>query len=228
MDETQGSDLNYYVRLGVLPTSTAQEIMTAYTQKRAEWAALAEQGDEQAPRQLRLLDDAYATLADPNRRAAYDRPLRGPDASNALILARKPASVVVPDTPAAPSLVQTCPHCGALNPIQLTFCQECGQQISRSCPQCGQPVRLDDAICSRCNAPVKEYDQRRFAQATQVEQQVEHVRRESESRNRVLEAFNAVLRRQAVIFWVAALVACVGLSAIAWFVAYLFGAFSGG
>lgn len=230
MDEFPQSDLNHYARLGVLPTSTTHEIVTAYKQKRAEWVALADQGDEQAPEQLRLLDGAYATLADSNLRVAYDRSLRGQEASNALVIAANPDSVTVPNTTNVPTLVRLCPHpdCGALNPIQLSICQKCGRQISRPCPQCGQPVPLGQPICLRCNTPAQEYDQRRFVQATQVEQQVQHERREEESRNRTLEAFNMMLRQQAVVFWIAVVVACVGLSAIAWFVAYLLGAFSNG
>lgn len=211
---------DYYALLGLTPTAMPQDIQSAYTRRRAELQALALQSDAQAPKQLRLLDEAFAVLSDPNRRAAYDRARRS-STDSALVLAAQPRSVVAPDAP-VPLLAQKCPHCGALNPIQLTVCQECGQQVSRPCPQCGQAVLLNQKVCSRCNTAIEEYDKHRFAEATQIEQQVRQERLEGESRNRALEALNTLLSRQAVVFWLAVLAACIALTAVAWFVAYLF------
>jgi len=222
MTEFQESTSNHYHRLGLVPTATQEEIQAAYVKLRAEWQELARKGDEQAPEQLRLLDEAYTTLADPNRRAAYDRSLCNQASGGALVLATQPTGVVVPDSPAVPILEQSCPHCGTLNPIQVTMCQNCGKQISRPCPQCGQPVLLNQTVCPRCNVPVQEYDQHRFAEATLVEQHVQRERRHAESRHRVLEAMHKVMRRQGIIFWLAVMVACATLTAIAVFVANFF------
>ena len=95
-------------------------------------------------------------------------------------------------------------------------------QVARPCPQCGQPVSLNQALCPRCNVPIQEYDQRRFAEATLVEQQVQCERREAESRHQTLEAMHKLMRRQGIIFWLAVLLACAALTAIAVFVANLF------
>ncbi len=222
MTEFHESTSDHYHRLGLVSTATQEEIQTAYTKLHAEWQELARKGDEQAPEQLRLLDEAYTTLADPNRRAAYDRSLRDQASDTALVLATQPTGVIIPDSPAVPILERQCPHCRTPNPIQITVCQNCGGQISRPCPQCGQPVSLNQAVCPRCNVPVKEYDKHRFAEATHVNQQVQHERREAESRHRALEAMHKVMRRQGVVFWLAVMVACATLTAIAIFVANLF------
>ena len=212
---------NYYERLGLLPTATRDEIQTAYATLRSEWDERVKQGDASAPEHLRLLDEAYATLGEPSRRAAYDRSMRGPQAGSALAVQVQPQHVVVPEEPPVPMLQRACPHCGALNPVQLTRCRECGKQVTRPCPQCGRPVQLGQTICPRCSAAIVEYDERRFGEATKVHQEVDDARREGASRVRRLEARHAVGRRQAVIFWGAVLVACMALSAIAFVVAYM-------
>lgn len=213
---------DHYKRLELTPTATQKEIRAAHAKLRAEWQELARKGDEQASEQLRLLDEAYATLADRNRRAAYDRSLRNRTPGGALALTTQSASIVVPDSPPVTMLERPCLHCGKLNPIQVTICQHCGQQVARPCPQCGQPVPLRQAVCPRCNIPIQEYDQHRFAEATLVEQRVQHERHESKSRHQALEAMHKAMHRQGAIFWLAVLVACGALTAIAVFVAYLF------
>jgi len=73
-----GNDVDYYGVLAVSPGAPQSEIAAAY-----ERLARLHHPDEEAepadPHGLRQLDEAYATLRDPHRRAAYDAARRSPN-----------------------------------------------------------------------------------------------------------------------------------------------------
>ncbi len=206
-----------YQTLGVLPTAMPDEITTAYARERARLIAqeaAAEAGNPGAAGQLQALDEAYATLSDASRRAAYDRSAGGGSSPGALIVSTQPNAIVVPQTP-VPVVQQACPHCGALNPVQATMCSQCGQQVSRSCPNCGQPVLLNQTVCPRCNTVLKEYDLRRYAEAVVVEKYVNEDRSASEARVQAAEAVHRVRAVQGMFFWLVVCGTCVGLMVLA-------------
>lgn len=65
--------MDHYRRLGVGPDASAAEIRSAY--RRLARALHPDHGGGAAS-EMTSLNDAYATLRDPTRRAAYDRTLR--------------------------------------------------------------------------------------------------------------------------------------------------------
>jgi hypothetical protein len=188
-----------YRVLNLLPTATANEIQAAYARERARVNAEIQDPDEAARRRA-ALDEAYATLSDTSKRAAYDQSLSS-NASEALIQAQPPAPSVAPQTPAIPIAQQPCPHCGALNPVQATLCIQCRKQISRPCPVCGRPVLLGQVICARCNTFIPEYDQRRFAEGLAMAERVQNERAESDARAEVIGKAYQTAAKQGVIFW---------------------------
>jgi len=218
----------HYEQLGVSPAATQQEIAAAYARHQAEWQALVERGDPDALARLRAIDEAYAALADPARRVAYDRTLDNQRAHSSTSLVPSSAQVLVPGSPPAPAPAYACPHCGALNPIQLAVCQACGQQVTRPCPSCRTPVPLAEAICSRCNTAIDDYNRRRFEEAMHSTRQIEKERQATTSRVQGQEALNRMWGRQAIVFWATVALGCAALTALAWFVIYFFSTASGG
>jgi hypothetical protein len=203
---------NLYQLLSVSSVANTAEIQAAYNRERARIMADEPAGEVQTAEQLAVLDEAYATLVDPARRAAYDQSIGSSSMGTALTAAVQSTTIIVPPTPPTPILKQQCPHCGALNPIQATMCEQCGQQVSRPCPNCGQPTILGQTVCSRCHTYIPEYDQRRFAEAVKVGQQTQQVRQESEIRLEALEASHKASSRQGMIFWIAVVGACIGIT----------------
>lgn len=43
-----------------------------------------------------------------------------------------------------------CPHCGSENPVDQSFCSNCGKPLNAVCPGCGKPVPLGTAFCPHC------------------------------------------------------------------------------
>lgn len=74
MDET-----TYYDLLGVHPTASNSDIKAAFRDKARRFHPDANPGDPVTAEKFKALSDAYATLADPERRAAYDGALNQPD-----------------------------------------------------------------------------------------------------------------------------------------------------
>lgn len=213
---------DYYQLLNLQPTATTSEIKTAYAHKRAKLSTSEAETEEQIAEQLSALDEAYAMLNDPNRRAAYDRSLHADSQAKALAIAEQPSAIVAPHAPPVPIVQQACPHCGALNPIQATMCSECGEQVSRPCPNCGQPVILGQTVCTRCDTFVPEYDKRRFAEAVSTEQRVQQERRASEARVAALEVVHRANARWGALFWLVVVALCIGLTVLAVFLSNYF------
>jgi ribosomal protein L40E len=200
-----------YQILNLHLTATPAEVQAAYARERAKLLADSPPGEEQTAQQLQAVDDAYATLIEPTRRAAYDQ-----SASNKLALATtsQPNAIVIPSSSPNPILQQACPHCGALNPIQATMCLQCGQQVSRPCPNCSYSVLLNQTVCPRCNTFIPEYDQRRFAEGISVERKTQQERIESEIRVQTLEEGHRVRAGQGAIFWLVVFGLCIGITVL--------------
>lgn len=197
-----------YRILNLLPAAATDEIRVGYDRERARIIAEAEDPDD-AAQQLAALDEAYATLSEPSRRAAYDRS-RTLDDSGALLPIRQPTPTMTSQVPAAPIVQQSCPHCGALNPVQATMCSQCGKQVSRPCPVCAQPVVLGQTVCTRCNTFIPEYDQRRFAEGLATTQRVQNERAESDAKAEVIgEAYQSTARRGAIFWTILLLILCI-------------------
>jgi ribosomal protein L40E len=205
---------DYYDRLGVSSTATAQEITDAYLEARAR---LLDDGSDSEPEEgssdvldseLRELDVAYISLLQSGRLAdgeMRDTPkqemVEAPDRN---VLAQFSISE---DT----SPQRRCPHCGEVNPIQAAQCLSCGQQISRPCPRCGFRVNLKAQVCPRCHVVIHEYDEQRFAEAMAVEKRTQEERRASHSRVQALEAVHRANARLGLLFWLIVLVVSIGL-----------------
>lgn len=205
--------MNYYELFNLPLTATVDEIRAAYHRERAQLLASDQETGDQAGEQLRLLEEACATLTDTERRAAYDHSLRPAIPVQALTVAGQLAAMALPEVPPLVSQ-QPCPHCGELNPVQATMCGECGKQISRPCPQCGQAILLGQKVCTRCNILIPEYDQRRMVEAVMTEKRVQEERRISESRVEALETVHTANRRMGIIFWLVVTGLCAVLAVL--------------
>lgn len=206
---------NFYQVLKIEATATSDEIKAAYARERANRIAQAGANDLGIDEELRTLDEAYATLSESGRRAAYDRSLRQDSTTMELTLPGQPAApVILADAPVA-QIRQSCPHCGAPNPIQATICIECGRQTTRPCPKCGQAVVLGQTVCPRCETFIPEYDQRRFAEAYAVKQQVESERRETDARTVVADRVYSARIWMGTFFWVFVIGLCIVLMILA-------------
>ncbi len=64
----------YYEILGVSETATEAEIRSAYRAKAKKYHPDLNPGDEQAADMFKKVNEAYETLSDPQKKAAYDRP----------------------------------------------------------------------------------------------------------------------------------------------------------
>lgn len=49
----------------------------------------------------------------------------------------------------------TCPNCGAENPGDARFCNQCGSLLNRTCAACGKPLAENARFCNYCGAPVR-------------------------------------------------------------------------
>src|SRR6266496_6754019 len=47
----------------------------------------------------------------------------------------------------------TCPRCQHENPIDATFCDECGARLEAACAACGEPNRPGAKFCRKCGQP---------------------------------------------------------------------------
>lgn len=192
--------LDPYEALGISRSATPAEVESAYV--RARGRALAEAGGDErdAEQRLALLDRAFELIGGTVRPPPGSVSVDQDGQSTALVVSQPTAPMVGTAAPTGPR--RTCPHCGALNPVQVATCGECGQQIMRECPACGHPVGLAERVCPRCQTPITEYDQRRFGEALSAQRKVQEERTESDVRVRALEEMHLARAWQGVWFWV--------------------------
>lgn len=229
--------LSYYDILGVSPTATDAAISAAYAQARAAQQRQTDADPAHSAAMLQLLDTAYATLSDPDRRAAYDRsrdgnttmrlpqlaaeaaPLARPAAPQPIAPAQPAAFAPAPSvlsTPEAPP--RTCPHCGQHNPAQAGFCLVCCCQIANPCPVCGHQVTLNTLVCPHCGTIAAQYHTERFEQGQQTAQQLAQTRDESDTRARQQEVVYSAQVRATVVFWLVAGALVLAIILIVWLV----------
>lgn len=207
--------MDYYEYLGISAAATLEEIKSAYLTKRAQLQS-AEMDDQPRAEQLRSLDKAYALLIETAQNAEASQVAPAATNSTALTLKETAGALSLPQPP-QPKPQRPCPHCGALNPVQATMCQGCGQQMARPCPACGQIISLIETVCPRCDAVIAEYDQRRFVEAEVVQKQVTDERRASRTRVDALEAIHRLNARLGILFWFIVVMLCMGLTLITTF-----------
>jgi hypothetical protein len=213
---------NHYHILGITPTATSAEVQDAYTRKRAELLAARDDDSPETLEALAKLDQAYIVLNNPSERTAYDRASGIDRSPSSLVIANQPDAIVKAQETLPPQVQQPCPHCGALNPVQATFCIKCDAQISRPCPNCGVSVVLSQGVCPRCNIVIPEYQTRQMTQGMVVEEQVKEERIEAAAETKRL---NAIFNREiqfGCVFWIVVVAIFVGLCGLA-FLAFYFG-----
>ena len=71
--ETSSDSDDMYLRLGVVPEATQEEIAHSYRRLAHQAHPDARPGDPDAARRFREITEAYEVLSDPKRRAQYDR-----------------------------------------------------------------------------------------------------------------------------------------------------------
>jgi class 3 adenylate cyclase len=52
----------------------------------------------------------------------------------------------------------TCPRCQHENPVDATFCDECGARLEAACAACGEPNRPAAKFCRKCGEPLIQTD----------------------------------------------------------------------
>src|SRR5712691_4706435 len=52
----------------------------------------------------------------------------------------------------------TCPRCQHENPVDATFCDECGARLEAACTGCGEPNRPAAKFCRKCGQPLIQTD----------------------------------------------------------------------
>jgi len=52
----------------------------------------------------------------------------------------------------------TCPRCQHENPVDTTFCDECGARLEAACAACGEPNRPGAKFCRKCGQPLIQTD----------------------------------------------------------------------
>lgn len=216
----------FYQILSVDVLASSEEILTAYQRERAKLSSAGDSSDPAIEEASSLLNDAYETLSDPNRRAAYDRQLGLPPATdNALAVTSRPLLQPASMTEYAPDAAapqKTCANCGALNPRQVTMCIVCNSQIGRPCPKCGNTLALAQPVCDRCGTAVSEYDRQRFGESVAIQEHIQVERLEGEVRTRTLNQINAADARNTAVFWIVALLGCGALMFLAYYALQFF------
>ena len=213
---------NFYQLLNVLPTASTSEIQSAYAKVRAQLVSSSETDAGALAVQTQSLEEAYTTLSDPSRRAAYDRSLGATAPGVALVIASQPNVITLPQPVVPPQVQQPCPHCGGLNPVQATMCVHCNKQVARPCPTCAQIVILGQTVCPRCNTMMTEYAQQRFAEGLATDKQIQDRREESGVRVETLEIIHRSNAARGVVFWVIVFSACVGITTMTLLAFYYF------
>lgn len=214
-------DQTYYQLLSVDMAASAEAISTAYFSERAKLNAAGDITDPAFAEALRLLNEAYETLIDPELRAAYDRQIGAPpDTSRALMVTTpsllQPASVA-DFAPESARPHKTCSVCGTLNPQDVIMCIICNTQIGRPCPKCGHTLALQQPVCDRCGSAVNEIDRQRYGESLAIQQHIQADRREGEMRTSTLNRLNAADARNTTVFWLVASFGCGLLLFLAYF-----------
>lgn len=205
---------NFYHLLKLEPTATLDEIKAAYARERASRIAQGSEGNLHINGDLQALDEAYATLIEPSSRAAYDRMHSSAPTTTMIALPGQLALSTISVGRPLPIVQQPCPACGVPNPIQAVMCTVCGRQMTRPCPKCGRAVMLSETVCPRCETFIPEYDQRRFAEAQTVKQQVEFERREADEHTTAADKVYQAQIRMGMLFWVVVTGLCIGLAVL--------------
>ncbi len=189
----------YYDILQTSPQATAAEIEEAYEKQYNHWRRLVTHHDSnvanEANQALHLLEEARATLIDPQRRVTYDASLRPggladpmaqPSSASPLTLlptlapsspsAPPPKSIIVAPPPLKPEErvdVWLCPKCKKTNAIGVQFCRECGHTIGISCPQCKCIIEATAKFCPSCGINVPQTLRRNELNAALAQKQNE-------------------------------------------------------
>lgn len=138
---------NYYRVLHVQPDAPAEVVRAAYRALMARHHP--DQGGDH--HQAVLLNEAWAVLGDPTRRAAYDeKRARAGHKPRAGAEARASAAPPPPPPPrhdppaASQSTVRSCPFCGGGNPPSELACLRCAAPLTRVRPTATPGASGDD------------------------------------------------------------------------------------
>jgi hypothetical protein len=196
-----------YSILGVAADASTTELEAGYIRARARALAAAGGDQEAAQEDLAALDRAWAELTDRHApEISAPVTVKGAHLKLATVDAQSLAPQLLPDGRPA----RLCPYCGLANPVQVSTCGQCHQQIMRECPACGYPIGIAERVCARCETAIVEHDQRHFAQALSVQRQVQDERGASDTRVRVLEAGHLARAWQGVLFYIVVALLIVG------------------
>lgn len=206
--------IDYYKVLSLLPNATISEINEAYIYMRHLLSDKIQENDESALEQLKLLDEAYEILGDPDRRIAYDQSRRGKIKEGAIVPTKS-----LPETKITPFdseliLEHICPFCEVSNPLHAVICNNCQKQIARPCPNCGQLNALTNKQCHRCGTLIHQYDQQRLTDGLAVERGTKLERQETDERSNAFERTHKERAALGIVFWIIVGLGCIGLPLI--------------
>lgn len=156
---------NYYEVLQVDQTAGMNEIEEAYRREYNKWSKLINHHEpdmqDNARKNLRLIEIAKTTLLDATKRSEHDSAL----ASGIYDESAKPnptpmagMRVMTPPAPQKSSKKESptlknaweCTNCDTANSPGTMFCISCGSQLGKNCPECSHTLPVSAEFCTNC------------------------------------------------------------------------------
>lgn len=174
---------NYYEALQVAQTAGMNEIEEAYRREYNKWSKLINHHDpdmqDNARKNLRLIENAKTTLLDAAKRSEHDRALvsglydesakPNPAAATMPVITSPPPQKSSQKDISTNGWECSRPNCQMVNPIGTMYCESCGERLAKGCPRCGHRITIQAKFCGICGVNFEEFEIELQQQAAQRE-----------------------------------------------------------